>query len=212
MTRLRPRLTRSLARAGLPALALAAGAALAGRTRALAHPLPPGAAPTAAAEAATRLLTASTLAAGRAMHLFPGRPGAVLVPAAALAVTAVALGVAYCGERGGRVPRAHRQRIPDACVLDVVSPGGTGRLALRRDHAEAVTGSDGAMVAQVVWSSTQGWCATAPWPYHLYGPDGRPCRTLALPADHWVRVADVRLRVHAQAADEGRLARAAADS
>jgi hypothetical protein len=208
---MRRRFARSLTYAGLPALALAAGAALAGRTRTFAHSLPP-AGQAAAADAATRLLRASTTAASRAMNLLPGRPGEVLITAAALAVTAIALGVSYAGERGRRTSRAHRQRTPEAGALDVVSPAGTGRVALRRDRAQAVMGSEGSMVAQVVWSSTLGWCATAPWPYHLYGPDGRPCRTLALPADQWVRVAGVRLRLYAQAGDEAQLARAVSDS
>jgi hypothetical protein len=106
-------------------------------------------------------------------------------------------------ETSTRLRRARRRgravRAAGTAILDVASAAGTRTLHLERAHAHAIEDGEGRLVAQVVWSHELGWCAQASWPHSLYGPEGLPRLTAALPEGVWLHVAGVGLRLRSGA-------------
>jgi hypothetical protein len=168
--------------------------------------------PAAALGATARNLVHNLAATPTALGLADGAGGrgfAFLAVVAAVVAALVQFGAARPTRERGRAS-GRRVRPPASARLEIVSPAGARSVVLQRDRAEALVSGDGDLVAQVLWSHDLGWCVTATWPHQLRGADGRVGRLMPLAADAWLRVADVRVRLVADARAPGAHARSAA--
>lgn|GEM_PF-6930189 len=86
--------------------------------------------------------------------------------------------------------RSVAARADEAEAVRVVTSAGGRLVPLDRTRAVPILADDGRLVAQVVWSHAQGWCATAAWPYRLTGVDGQAALVAALPRSGWLRAAE----------------------